>query len=75
MKPPNPQAFARPHSSAQGLWAEAQLGMTLRDYFAGNALAGLCAHPATQRPVDGNHTQLVSDAYVLADAMLIERDK
>lgn len=51
-------------------------GMSLRDYFAGQALAGMCAHP------DGLHLitaeALREDAnlaYALADAMLAARKR
>jgi hypothetical protein len=46
-------------------------GMTLRDYFAGQALAGFCAAPHDLR----NHTDKVMaiGAYRAADAMLAAR--
>lgn len=44
-------------------------GMSLRDYFAGQALAGICTLGGIE------HTVLASHAYALADAMLIERAK
>ena len=44
------------------------IGMSLRDYFAGQALAGLLAHlPGDSRGV------AVGLAYRLADEMLVER--
>lgn len=46
-------------------------GMTLRDWFAGQALAGVLANPAR---LDGIQNT-VEGAYCLADAMLAERDK
>lgn len=45
-------------------------GMTLRDYFAGQALAGLLAHASGEAPESSP-----SMAYKLADAMLAEREK
>jgi hypothetical protein len=39
--------------------------MTLRDYFAGQALVGLC----------GTHEGVARNAYKIADAMLEEREK
>ena len=47
-------------------------GMSLRDYFAGQALAGLLPNYATLLRGEGG---LASDAYALADAMLAERAK
>ena len=51
-----------------------QSGMSLRDWFAGQALVGLT------REISGDVTVhrrngIVSDAYELADAMLAERSK
>lgn len=53
----------------------AQGGMSLRDWFAGQALAGMCGHPrALSQVQDGD---LLSDAklmYRFADAMIAARD-
>lgn len=46
-------------------------GMTLRDYFAGQALAGL----ATLATKIGDPQKFAADAYTLADALLAEREK
>jgi hypothetical protein len=46
-------------------------GMSLRDYFAVKALAGMCA--STDR--DGTHQVYALDAYAFADAMLAVREK
>ena len=43
-------------------------GMTLRDYFAGRALAGICSHNDTWGL---NNEEIAQEAYNLADAMLI----
>jgi hypothetical protein len=49
-------------------------GLTLRDYFAGQALAAL-PHLARPRP-DGKPVERVADAsYAVADAMLARREK
>jgi len=45
-------------------------GMTLRDYFAGQALAGICAARG-----EGTHEFLAEWAYGIAEAMLAEREK
>lgn len=48
-------------------------GMTLRDWFAGQALQGFLANPnATQ---DWIAKFAASSAYAMADAMLVERNK
>ncbi len=49
-------------------------GMSLRDYFAGQALIGLIA----RADLDGQplaHLALARDAYTTADAVLAERGK
>jgi hypothetical protein len=45
-------------------------GMTLRDWFAGQALAGLLADPDR----NGSDSQYAKVAYSLADAMLATRE-
>ena len=51
-------------------------GMTLRDWFAGQALAGQLANPqAVCEGVDGVANLFAKDAYVLADAMIAARKK
>lgn len=50
-----------------------RLGMSLRDWFAGQALAGILANTAL---VDTKAAKWVAQyAYEIADALLIERDK
>lgn len=48
----------------------AEPGMSLRDWFAGQALAGLLAHASGDDP-----HKAPSFAYALADKMLAERSK
>lgn len=56
----------------EGLWNQTyDPGMSLRDWFAGQALAGLLAKE-TFKP--GDPARLALIAYVVADAMLKERD-
>jgi hypothetical protein len=45
-------------------------GMSVRDWFAGQALPGLIALDS-----DADYKGIVHDAYLFADAMLAERDK
>jgi hypothetical protein len=58
------------------------LGMTLRDYFAAAALQGLCAGFSAQANDDWprddepeGYEVAASHAYLMADAMLQERNK
>ena len=48
---------------------EIHAGMTMRDWFAGLAMQGLCAGNST------NPQQIAQAAYIVANAMLKERDK
>jgi hypothetical protein len=49
-------------------------GMTLRDYFAGQALAGIIAHPkSSDASVPGVGPIMAEEAYFLADCMLAAR--
>ena len=67
----NPSAF--PHDLLRDDDAypthDASPGMTLRDYFAGQALAGLCADSDVNEPPD----VMARSSYGLADAMLAAR--
>lgn len=46
-------------------------GMSLRDWFAGQALAGMCADPSR----DGTVAVYAAGAYEHADAMLAARER
>jgi len=52
------------------LW---QTGMTMRDYFAAMAMQGLIG-PHDDGSVYQTYTGMVSDAYLIADAMLKARE-
>jgi hypothetical protein len=60
----NEKAFPNPHRTDQ-------LGMTLRDYFAAQAVQGICASGPSE---DWTNDQLAAEAYELADAMLKARE-
>ena len=56
----------------EGVLYAPMLGMTLRDWFAGQALVGCLAHyGATKLDLH----LLAMDVYAIADAMLAERNK
>ena len=65
------QAFPMPQAetSQGGHWEEN--GMSLRDWFAGQALAALIAHYEGQ---DGSMDGIPASAFQYADAMLAARD-
>lgn len=68
--PENPPAF--PNTGAYGHTGDylPEGGMTLRDYFAGQALAGWCANSS----VSLLEEEMATSAYVFADAMLAARN-
>lgn len=53
----------------------AESGMSLRDWFAGQALTGLLAANATYEFRTDNRVGIADDAYAHADAMLSARKK
>ncbi|UWQ30209.1 hypothetical protein [Leisingera sp. M523] len=63
-------AFPFTEQGPGGETSIADPGMTLRDWFAGQAMAGLSTL-ATDFPA----SELANDAYLFADAMLKERSK
>jgi hypothetical protein len=67
----NPSAF--PRDDYQTDDAPGQRGMTLRDWFAGQALTGLLASEAGIQPYP--NVWAAERAYLLADALLTERVK
>ena len=69
-KPANPQAF--PFSAEYGHPAACG-GMSLRDWFAGQAMSGLLASNARYGGKIDDRVALSADAYAHADAMLAAR--
>ncbi len=55
----------------QGIHQVFSGGMTLRDYFAAKAMQGIIANATCL----GVAKEVADDAYIVADAMLAERDK
>jgi hypothetical protein len=49
-------------------------GMSLRDWFAGQALAGICAYSGEgSKLIDTNPKAIAKTAYIWADAMIAAR--
>ncbi len=74
--------FTRSGSDQNGGWSETiteitvQSGMSLRDWFAGQALVGMYPHArAITRPGEEASPIWARMAYAIADAMLAERAK
>ena len=65
MKDENPPAFPQP-LAAEGPFG----GMGLRDWFAGQALAGMSAHKDSSK---WEMHEITADAYAYADAMIAAR--
>jgi hypothetical protein len=63
---------AFPSHASEG-WEES--GMTLRDYFAGQALIGFGQSEAELCPPENLTVVIAKSAYQIADAMLAEREK
>ena len=63
-------AFARTCDEA---FQDGQTGMSLRDYFAGQAIAGAALDPAGKR-LDVTSYLCAYNAYKIADLMLAQRD-
>ena len=66
----NPPAFPNPMIPE---WQEGSTGMSLRDWFAGQALAGLCSDPKMSTAGDAHLIPAV--AYAFADKMLLSRQQ
>lgn len=67
--PANPAAFPVPDMGVHGHY-----GMSLRDWFAGQALAGYFAAPHTPH-LNAAGSDAAAYLYTIADAMLAERAK
>lgn len=64
-------AFPGPSFTENGYSSGHDMGMSLRDWFAGQIVAGWCANPN----LIPNPKTTPEAAYDLADAMLAERDR
>lgn len=63
-------AFPNIPDGAGDRWADWDMGMTLRDYFAAKFMQGVCANP--DKLYDDE--PLAKEAYAMADAMLRARE-
>lgn len=63
-------AFPNVPDGAGDKWADWDMGMTLRDYFAAKFMQGVCANP--DKLYDDE--PLAKEAYAMADAMLRARE-
>lgn len=68
--PDNPRAFPRTGEGMGNPLYDAP-GMTLRDYFAGQSITGICP---TGTASDEHARNLAAMAYRMADAMLLARE-
>ena len=73
--------YAFPHPEQQGEWSdeqgnryEDQRGMTLRDWFAGQAITGLCSFYESTSDAKEGDAALAYVAFAMADEMMYCRD-
>jgi hypothetical protein len=71
-KSDNPQAFPSEEKDGRGEHFQNHFGMTLRDYFAAKALHG--AMTGKEYAVYTTPEELAEVAYIMADAMLKQRE-
>ena len=70
-----PRLLAVTPTEHGGTEFRSEMGMTLRDWFAGQALAGILASPSRQNePAQGNDKILAEWSYLAADAMIAARE-
>lgn len=76
---PNDGGSAFPNEGGDFSGLHADPGMTLRDYFAAQALTGMMANPDTFKNEKAGgaelRARLTGSCYAIADAMLAERSK
>ncbi len=76
-KPDGGLAFPTVLYDTNGKPTGQDLGLTMRDWFAGQAISGLLAsrRSGTDVPVNGVSMSYTEASYAIADAMLAERVK
>lgn len=72
-KPENPQAFPQTWI-VNGTTDNWENGMNLRDYFANSAMQGICVNAGRNGYSFGNVEQIAELSYMMADAMLKQRE-
>ena len=68
------ESFSHPYGGGTEKQEVLDSGMSLRDYFAAKAINGIISNPnwtVGQR----DYQQMADDAFKMADAMLLEREK
>lgn len=70
-KPAGGWAFPQDRPTTDG-YAGSE-GMELRDYFAAAVITGACASPKTWPVAPADLANLTKSAYVIADAMIVQR--
>ena len=68
-------AFPYTEYNQDGSLYNTERGMSLRDWFAGQALAGFCANQNAFPTEQWHFDALADDAYRMADATLAAREK
>lgn len=65
-----------PHMGVLGHLISGANGMSLRDWFAGQALSGICTdYQGARNTEEWDFVELARGAYMAADAMLAERKR
>jgi hypothetical protein len=73
--PSNPYAFPGKHWERDLGSDVTHAGMTLRDYFAGQALVGIMSDPGMRPASLSEFGHMATRMYQVADAMLVAREK
>lgn len=66
---------AFPTTKPRDGWGDPNGGMSLRDWFAGQALQAILHNPQEYKGPDYYLTGIAANAYSVADAMLKERER
>ncbi len=64
-------AFPRPDTATDDHWEAGDPGMSLLDWFAGQAMAGMMANPN----IETGQEQIASGSYHMAQEMLLARKR